>query len=313
MAAAKPVSLPMRSRLPSVVFDDISFPVESIRIKGGLRDHVHEYPHADGGQPEKLGRKLYEFTIVALFDEGIKTYDTLYPHALNELALRFGQGTTGVLSIPFFGDTGAYCYDWERETTSKILSGERATFIFREEPDELVASVQDIDLTSPAAEKALALSASAIMAELTKEDIDILTAITDAVNVVRAVGDQADAFASRGIYAVQHLIDRCAQAENSILALNKTSAANQQMLEDLKALWASAQELYFTIVGDEDPIIVYTTWRAMTIQEVAIAVYGDTSRSMEILQLNAIDDPFAIPAGTGIRIYQPDRAARNAA
>ena len=41
----------------------------------------------------------------------------------------------------------------------------------------------------------------------------------------------------------------------------------------------------------------------MAISDVARAVYGDASRAVEILQTNTIEDPFAIPGGTTLKVF----------
>ena len=48
-------------------FNDIAFAISSLTITGGLRKHTHEYPHANGGDQEKLGRLLYVFEMDAIF------------------------------------------------------------------------------------------------------------------------------------------------------------------------------------------------------------------------------------------------------
>jgi hypothetical protein len=41
----------------------------------------------------------------------------------------------------------------------------------------------------------------------------------------------------------------------------------------------------------------------MGIAAVAANIYGDSSRAMELLRLNEVDDVFALPAGKEIRHY----------
>ena len=49
---------------------------------------------------------------------------------------------------------------------------------------------------------------------------------------------------------------------------------------------------------------------SMTIGEIATAVYGDTTRAIELLQLNAIEDAFSIPRNTQLRyVLDQDIAA----
>ena len=41
----------------------------------------------------------------------------------------------------------------------------------------------------------------------------------------------------------------------------------------------------------------------MTVSEVSIAVYGDTTHALELLQLNAFNDALAIPPGAIVEHY----------
>ena len=43
--------------------------------------------------------------------------------------------------------------------------------------------------------------------------------------------------------------------------------------------------------------------RTMTVSEVSIAIYDDTTHALELLQLNAFDDALAIPPGTIVEHY----------
>ncbi len=42
----------------------------------------------------------------------------------------------------------------------------------------------------------------------------------------------------------------------------------------------------------------------MRINEISAAIYGDATHVDELLQLNALSDPFDVKAGTRIRYYQ---------
>jgi hypothetical protein len=54
--------------LQAFQFGEFLFPFRSYSIKGGMREHLHEFPHG-GIAPEKLGRKLYEISVTGLFLE----------------------------------------------------------------------------------------------------------------------------------------------------------------------------------------------------------------------------------------------------
>ncbi len=89
-------------------FLDYPFPVQDIDVKGGLRDHVHEYPHAPGGAPEKLGRKLYEFTFTCPFLTGLRGYPKLWPETLATLRIFFEGQNTGDLVVPTIGTINTF-------------------------------------------------------------------------------------------------------------------------------------------------------------------------------------------------------------
>ena len=42
----------------------------------------------------------------------------------------------------------------------------------------------------------------------------------------------------------------------------------------------------------------------MTIGQVAVAIYGDSSRAVELMQINPIEDALAIKSGTKLRYVQ---------
>ena len=123
---------------PQASFSGITFPVESSRIKGGIRDHIHEYPHSPGGSPEKLGRMLYEFTVQVHFDARFTNYPGLYPQSLNQLTTLFEAQTTADFRLPQMpASVSCYCRAWTREMTNRIRSGERVELVFMEDQSTL--------------------------------------------------------------------------------------------------------------------------------------------------------------------------------
>ena len=127
-------------------FQGIEFPITSMTLKGGIRDHIHEYPHAAGGAPEKLGRKLYEVSMQANFQSTFRAYPRLWPSALSKLRKIFEQQTTGDLVIPTIGTIQAYARNWTQQMEAKIRSGETATFEFVEDQgsEDLAAGINDV-------------------------------------------------------------------------------------------------------------------------------------------------------------------------
>jgi hypothetical protein len=68
-------------------------------------------------------------------------------------------------------------------------------------------------------------------------------------------------------------------------------------------LQLSAVQSRADILRKSIPIIIYRVATIVSVSDVAKTLYGDTSRGGEILQLNALDNPFAIPANTNLRVY----------
>jgi hypothetical protein len=62
-------------QLQAASFAGYIFPWSRIRVSCSLRDHVHIYPHAPGGQPEKLGRNLYEFHFTCPFHQNLIVWE----------------------------------------------------------------------------------------------------------------------------------------------------------------------------------------------------------------------------------------------
>ncbi len=298
------------SLLPKAAFSGIEFPTESVRVKGGLRYHVHEYPHVPGGDAEKLGRRLYEVEMVANFQKvgfekgqlsGFQAYGDLWPKRLAILRRLFEEGATRKLVIPTIGTIDAFCFDWDQEQTNKVLSGERATFRFIEDQDLqflteklVVVKVQSLETLSKQYE---------VEAEKSGIDQDLTDQIVNAVNGVLAIADTADAYGNLLGAKIGMVAALCGEFDQRIDQFRDPS--NHAALEALKELWAATVELSENVTGTDDVVLVYEVPRTMTISEVASAIYGNTERSVELMQINPIDDPFAIRPGTRVKYLSP--------
>ena len=84
--------MPLFDNLERASFAGYAFPVSDVEVTGGLRDHVHEYPHSPGGAPEKLGRKLYEFSFTSPMLAGFPRYPKLWPETAASLRIVFEGG-----------------------------------------------------------------------------------------------------------------------------------------------------------------------------------------------------------------------------
>ncbi len=288
--------------LPNAGFLGLEFPVESMRIKGGLRDHVHEYPHSPGGAPEKLGRKLYEIEVVSNFQTTFRAWPGLWPDRLADLRKAFEEEKTGPLVLPTIGTIQAYCFEWDQEMAARILSGEKATFKFRE--DQTSAFLVENFLFRPV--QSMEAVGARFAAEAAKQDpkIGVFDQITNAVNSGLAIVDTADAYFGLIEAKVLAVVQLCREADQRVELFQ--NPINHAMLEALKELWASATTLHENILQKSGPLTSYTVPVTMAVTQISTILYGSTDRTMEILQLNPIENAFEVPGGMRLRVYQPE-------
>lgn len=285
--------------LPRASFKGLEFPVESVRVRGGIRDHLHEYPHSPGAANEKLGRKPYEIEMVSNFQTTFAKWPGLWPKRLADLRELFEKETSADLVIPSIGPLWCYCRDWDQDMTAKIMSGERATFKFIEDSQDtflLNALVKVASASLPTNGQRFTT-----LTDRLSPKPSIFDAITDAVNSVIAVSDQAEAYGGLMEAKVLGLIALCKEGDQS---LQLQSPSNHDILDALHDLWASSNSLLGDTQNKGGKIVRFRVPTTMSVADVAALVYNDASRAVEILTLNPIDDAFAIPAGTNLKIYQ---------
>lgn len=297
------VYIPPNLKLKKASFMGYDFPVTEVVVSGGIRDHIHEYPHANGGAPEKLGRRLYSIKMNALFLTNGKAYPHLWPTTLNYLRTYWERSTTGPLVIPTIGTIQAYCRVWTTTQNSKILSGETAELEFLEDQgsDELVKAL--ITAVPTFVEAFGKYNVALLLTEFARPaDISIFDLISNAINAVLAVGDTIEAVGNLISAKLLAISDACSSADKTLTAQDPR---NSPVIEALKQIWDTAQRASETMFKDQASLRTYRVPMLMPISTVSSIVYnGDSSRGVEIMQLNAIDDPMAIRAGTSLRYVQ---------
>lgn len=284
-------------------FGGTRFPWERFSIHGGLDDHVHKTPHAKGGgKPEKMGRRLYEIEFeIPAYDSLLQAqFQDFWPRQLNELRRKFERQETDELHIPSIGTIRAYCFDWGQNGEAKHQNGAKASWKFREHPDDSDELTKSLDATSAARMQSLATSLEEQATEAGSPGLfDSLVAAVDSVLAVR---DQATMRATLLESKLNYLTYLCTEADRTIELFNDPS--NWRMLEALKELWAAAKALAANFTEEAADIGHYVTPTLMTVTEVSIAIYGDASRAMDILNLNPIPDPLEIKPGTKLAYFK---------
>lgn len=283
-------------------FDGVEFPVKAARVHGGLRDHVHEYPHSPGGAPEKLGRKLYEFHVTPIFDARVDrvAWPNNWPGNLARLTRKFELELTATLVIPIIGAVQAYATDWSQAMVNKKLSGPDVEWVFREDQ-----------------------SSAFLVDQLIKVNGSLVGTLSDTLVVVAAAdGFQPDFFQSVTALADQVLgyVDQVEAADAALAAkvdglsalceafdakLELADPKNCRTLAALHDLWQADNRLRADLLKRATPLVFFAVPRPMTVADVSVAIYSDALHVSDILRLNALDDPFRIPAGTVVKAYAP--------
>lgn len=281
-------------------FAGFDFPVSHISVRGGQRHHVHEYPHSPGGAPEKLGRKLYTIDFTVPMHNTIARYPDAYPDQLGRLMLIFEGGKTKSLVVPTLGSIQAFPIDWTRDFDSKRLSGEDCKFTFLEDSGEAFSIAEIIKVSAESFLSAgdnFKIQTDALL----PLKVPLFDAIFAAVGQLTAIADQVELFASTIEAKTRGIASLCQQADHAVSILNQP--VNYKMLDALHDVWSSANTLNKNVLKQAKPTQLFTVTANMPISQVAAALYGDSSRAIELLQMNSVNDAFSIPKGTILKAY----------
>lgn len=298
-----------RAKLPLASFDGVEYPLESQKIKGGVRVHVHEYPHAPGGAVEKMGRSLYRITHQASFQDTFLKYPGLYPQRLNALRVKFEEETTATLSVPGLGTIKALCTSWDRDMVAKIASGERVTFEFLEDMPSTATIEALVDPTPKALEdrgRELARQLELVRADLARdEDRSLLQRVQDSVDGARAaissvvaIRDQADMYSGL-LEAKLREVARHSRTLSDTLRSPKFFRMQDAAHEVWAASLKRVQDLGNRRVQLNEIVLPMT----MALAQVSSLIFGDATHGDDVMALNPVPDPHRIPAGTTIRFY----------
>lgn len=284
-------------------FNGEFFPATSIEVVGGIRDHIHEYPHADGGAPEKMGRKLYGIRIHGDFQSTFRAYPKLWPDGLRKIRRYCERQLTADLVVPTLGTIKAYARTWTQTLNPKAsMSGESVAFEFVEDDvDGAIAKVTAFLKTRPLDALAKTFDSTKVLTDFASEkDISIFDAITNGINAILAIGDQGGVVVGLVTAKILVVMDLCAQFSNTFTAKNCKNAPMAQAFHDM---WDTIGQSSFNLLKKTaTPKVFYTSSR-MSMSMVSMAIYGDATHLSELLQLNIVEDPYAIPAGTKITYY----------
>lgn len=306
-------------RIPLASFAGFTFPVREVTVKGSLRYHVHEYLHTPGGSTEEQGRRLYEIKMVCPFHEGFAKWPELWPEKLAALRLYFEGGNAWDLVVPTLGTISARCIQWEQRMNAKARSGEDCEFVFLEEFVDTFL-IQDLITTSTnlptiAADLAVAvplrdtsrlgITDPTIAANVVANENKTFDRLFSTIDDIQALGNQGEQYGAAIATKATHGIALCREIDN---LKSLRDPANWPIVHATQDIEIELTKLQKDANGKRRETSVYIVQapagaNTLSISQIATRIYGDTSRAVELLQLNDLDDALAIQAGTAIRYY----------
>lgn len=276
-------------------FGDISFPVRSCSARFALKEHVHKYIHTKGGDAELMKRDPYEITMTIPFIDGFKSYPNLFTSGVGKFRALAEEQERLPLTVPALGTfKAAYAFEFAQDYEAKLTNGVLVNVRFREDnsedftPAKLVA-VAAANLTQGLASlEGLAPNPSPF----------ILDSIFAAARELQGLRDGALLELAFYLGKVDALLSLLDEADRTLDTLKDPAEA--ELIDAFKNLWDSTIATGESILEIND-VRTFVTPRRMTCGEIGAQVYGSAARGGELLQLNALDDPFNVPAGFTIR------------
>lgn len=290
-------------KLKPMSFSGIKFPYKSYEVTGAYRKHIHEYPHVPGGAPEKLGRSLYEVSVTVDFRAGLASKK--YPQLITDLGVLRGlweDGVTADLHIPHIGTVKMFADGWKERVKNTDRSNIEGDIKFVEDQESAFLVLETIQIkTSDFNDAAYTLQG------MPKSDLSLWSKINNAITSVLAVKDQAELYGSLFAAKIDSLASLLELADKTIDELNDPS--RNDLLDALHRLWDATLALRNDILGQDDFLREYTVPLPMSVGQAAGAIWGDSSRGGELMQLNVLSDPLNLQAGTKLRYYVQSAAA----
>ncbi|HSY22310.1 MAG TPA: DNA circularization N-terminal domain-containing protein, partial [Polyangiaceae bacterium] len=205
--------------LPFTSFNGIVFMAERIKLYSTGRQHIHEFPHAPGGAPEKLGRGLWYLSVQANFQTTFAAYPNLYPDAMLSLRRMYEAQITGTFVHPTSGQFDAFISKWDQDyEPGRIRSGEKVQIEFLEDQRSLFLT----QATENVASTQMAMAQSNVDAGLaalkdtlrmTPTDLSVFDAVRAAVNTVQSLQSTVSLYSQILNAKAQELVSNCQQAD----------------------------------------------------------------------------------------------------
>lgn len=291
--------------LKPFAFGGIEFPYKSYRIQGGIRKHEFNYPHEDGGDTEKLGRKLYEIHVSSNFTAGlIKKYPNLWAD-LKRLRAIFAKQDTDTINIPHIGEMLAFADSWTESVNARDRSTIDVEMTFTEELNETFTASRIASSSSGSLmrDKLDTFNAEVLRQQLLLErnSLNIFSAINSVCSSVLGIKDQVDLYGSLVVSKIDSAVAIIKDADQQVKELNNPDF--WPLIDSLHDLWSSSIQLQKDVLSENVPLKTFTVPLRMTVAQASSAIFGESSKAVDLMTLNPIDDPLSIPAGFVLAYY----------
>ncbi len=142
-------------------------------------------------------------------------------------------------------------------------------------------------------------------------------ALRDVLNSFIAVGNtfiQVASDAAASVYQVPALTSQLKDVVNQgnatiayIKNLGQPDVVMWPIIDNVKVTQASAQNTYNSIIAQKPPVVTFVVPTTMSLRTIAVRLYGPDAQSkiQELLILNKIPYPAAIPMGTILLVSSP--------
>lgn len=289
---------------PPASFGGTPFPWTERTITWSMDHVVHKYIHRPGGKVEVLSRHLMEFRFKCPFHTTVPGLEDDYRVVLSELITMGDAGLTADLEVPGLGTVKAKLIHYTDNLRAAITSGTSIELVFLENTDTQFTTPNLIGAASSSMPTQFAVFTTAIGGLDQPPPLFVLIRVNDLAGALdnlmagisAALADVAAISMLVGIFiAIATEIDGYAFFQE-LLNVDAWLA-----LQDL--MW-SGIELSGDALAHHSHLAAYVTPDTMTIMQVSMAVYeGDSSRGLELLQLNDIQDALHIPPMTLVKHY----------
>jgi prophage DNA circulation protein len=282
------------AQLERASFRNVEFDCQVIDDEISRRLAEHKYPYRSGAEFEDMGREPRLTRVRAVF------MGPEYEADLGVLLARVDEGKAGTFQHPIMGSWRARV----RRAPVHHEHGMRDIAIVELEVVEDGVNTSLPDLFSVAVAQAECYSSAELLAAA-------MAAYEDAAGLAGAIGDviaDVQAFADDVTSFVNKVADTVNQIRAKINAGLKfikkvADVKNWPVARALRKVAHSVQKLGKAVQSLSPPALFKTIGATMSVTALAHSLYGDGSRSSQLLAMNKIRNPFLVPVGTRLKVY----------